>query len=84
MGTRPIRNVPASIHARLLQRLWAGFLTNALLYTDGPVTLADVGDRIQSFLGPVRSSIFRHRPFRRQWSPGGPWWRVGDEGEKDE
>ncbi len=66
------------------QRLWAGFLTNALLYTDGPVVLSDVGDRIRSFLGPVYASIVGREPFRRQWSPGGPWRRVGKEEDKDE
>ena len=97
----PIKNVPASVHARLrnvgrsqgtqlsdgvpavlepsffsgeeLQRLWAGFLTNALLFGDGPVVLSDVGDRIRGFLEPIHASIVRNEPFRRRWPPGGPW-----------
>ena len=61
------------------ERLWAGFLTNALLFSDGPVALSDVGDRIRRFLGPVHSSIVRNEPFRRNWSPGGPWRPIEEE-----
>ena len=56
-----------------LERLWSGFLTNALLFGDGPVVLSDVGARIRSFLEPIRASIVRGEPFRRHWPPGGPW-----------
>ena len=62
------------------ERLWAGFLTNALLFSDGPVVLSDVGDRIRSFLGPVHSSIVRDEPFGWHWSPGGPWRPIAEEG----
>ena len=61
------------------ERLWAGFLTNAVLLVDGPVVLADVGNRIRSFLGPVHASIVRNEPFRRHWSPGGPWRPIEEE-----
>ena len=67
-----------------LQRLWAGFLTNALLFGDGPVVLSDVGDRIRSFLEPIHASIVRDEPFRRDWQPGGPWRpQLGQEGSID-
>ena len=62
------------------ERLWAGFLTNALLFSDGPAVLSDVGERIRRFLGPVHSSIVRDEPFRRRWSPGGPWRPIEEEG----
>ena len=62
------------------ERLWAGFLGNTLLYSDGPVVLSDVGDRLRRFLGPIHSSIVRDRPFERQWPPGGPWLPITDVG----
>ncbi len=64
-----------------LQRLWTGFLTNALLFGDGRVVLSDVGDRMRSFLEAVHASIVRDEPFRRRWQPGGPWRpQTGEEG----
>ena len=74
--------VPAVLEASFFsgeerERLWAGFLNNALLYADEPLVLSDVGDRIRRFLGPVRSSIVRDEPFRWRWSPGGPWRPLG-------
>ena len=63
------------------ERLWAGFLTNALLFSDGPVALSDVGDRIRSFLEPIYSSVIQNAPFPDTWPPGGPWPDVdGDDG----
>ena len=52
--------------------MWTGFLSNALLFADGPVVLADVGDRIRAFLEPVYSSIVRNAPLQEDWPPGWP------------
>lgn len=84
-GTILDNEVPALLEASFFsgeerERLWAGFLRNALLYADGPLVLSDVGDRIRRFLGPVHASIVRDEPFRRRWSPGGPWRPIGEEG----
>ena len=84
-GTTLDDEVPALLEASFFsaeerERLWAGFLTNALLFSDGPVVLSDVGDRIRRFLGPVHTSIVRDEPFRRRWSPGGPWRPIGEGG----
>ena len=82
-GTVLGNEVPALLEASFSgeerERLWAGFLTNALLFADGPGVLSDVGDRIRSFLGPVHSRIVRSEPFRRNWLPGGPWRLIGGE-----
>lgn len=55
------------------QRMWTGFLSNALLFDDGPAVLSDVGDRIRAFLEPVYFSVVQKEPFQNDWLPGGPW-----------
>ena len=53
---------------------------------DGPVLLADAGDELQRFLGPVCDSLIAENPFTQAWPAGGPWRlgiqaRTGDEGD---
>ena len=85
-GTILGNNVPAPLEPSFFsdeerQRTWTGFLTSALLFSDGPVALSDVGDRIRSFLEPIYSSIIWNAPFPHTWPPGGPWPEMdGDDG----
>ena len=38
-----------------------------------PSSFEVIGDRIQTFLGPVRDSILAGESFERNWPPTGPW-----------
>ena len=66
------------------QRMWTGFLSNALLFNDGPVALADMGDRLRAFLEPIYSSIIWNEPFEDGWPPGGPWSHANEDATADE
>jgi hypothetical protein len=38
-----------------------------------PAQFGDIGERITSFLGPVRDSIVATEPFAQTWPPSGAW-----------
>ena len=38
-----------------------------------PASFAEIGERVVTFLGPVRESIMADTPFVRRWPAGGPW-----------
>ena len=52
---------------------WRNYLAAGAVLIPPPVQFADVGERITSFLGPVRESIVATEPFAQTWPPGGPW-----------
>lgn len=38
-----------------------------------PAAIAEIGERVRAFLGPVRESILAGIPFEMRWPSGGPW-----------
>ncbi len=56
-----------------LQGYWTAYGHQGGLFNLPPSAFEVVGNRIQSFLGPVRDSIVAGEPFKMNWSPRGPW-----------
>ena len=55
------------------QNFWRNYRQVGQLLSPPPSAFEDIGDRIQSFLGPVRDSILAGQPFEMHWPAGGPW-----------
>ncbi|MYC31520.1 MAG: nucleotidyl transferase AbiEii/AbiGii toxin family protein [Chloroflexi bacterium] len=53
--------------------LWNAYGRRGEILSPPPSAFEEIGERIQSFLGPVRDSILAGEPFDMKWSPGGPW-----------
>ena len=70
---RPEALTPAFYSNPQLQNYWTGYGSRGALIHHPPSAFEEIGDRIQSFLGPVRDSILADEPFDMNWSPGGPW-----------
>ena len=60
-----------------LIRLWRDYRTSTNPLVPPPDALEVVGERIFTFLAPIRESVLTDAPFDLSWPPGGPW-RVGD------
>ncbi len=56
-----------------LQDLWTIFRHQGGLLYPPPDSFENIGIRIQSFLGPVRTSILLAESFENHWPAGGPW-----------
>ena len=56
-----------------LQDYWTAYGHQGGLFNLPPSAFEVVGDRIQSFLRPVRDNILAGEPCRMYWPPGGPW-----------
>ena len=57
-----------------LQTRWQFYLHRFTLLFQTPfVSFEDVGERIRTFLGPVRESVLADAPFVMDWPLGGPW-----------
>ena len=56
-----------------LQARWSAYLRAGAFRVSPPASFELIGERIRSFLGPVRASIVAGDPFNRPWHPGGPW-----------
>ena len=56
-----------------LQNRWQSYGQDGQLLSSPPSAFEDIGDRIQSFLGPIRRSILAGQPFGMHWPAGGPW-----------
>lgn len=54
---------------------WRNYLAAGAVLIPPPMQFGDIGERITSFLGPVRESILATEPFEQNWLPGGPWKR---------
>jgi len=63
------------LHAR-----WQSYLRAGAFRTSPPTGFAEIGERIRSFLGPVRISIVTGDPLEMTWPAGGPWGRRTVEG----
>ena len=69
-----------------IEATWRAYLSKGQFRHSPPRSMQEVGDRIRSFLGPVRESILGGSPFESHWPAGGPWQpgasaREGDEGD---
>ena len=76
-GTLHTSELPEALRPAFYQdarraEYWQAFLRKA----GAAVTPADfnaVGERVRTFLGPVRESLVRGEAFTRAWPAGGPW-----------
>ena len=55
------------------QELWGDYGRRGELLSPPPSAFEEVGQRIQTFLGPIRNSILAGEPFDMHWPAGGPW-----------
>jgi hypothetical protein len=63
----------AFYHLPELTTRWRNYLAAGAVLIPPPARFGDIGERITSFLGPVRESIVATEPFARTWPLGGPW-----------
>ena len=56
-----------------MQERWMAYGRQGGLLSSPPSAFEPIGDRIRSFLGPVRDSILAGESFEMHWSPRGPW-----------
>ena len=64
---------PAFYSNAQLQDYWTAYGRHGALLHPPPSAFEEIGNRIQSFLGPVRNSILTGEPFDMHWLPGGTW-----------
>lgn len=64
---------PAFYTGNEMQARWRGYLTAGAVLIPPPPQFEVIGERIMTFLGPVRNASVAGEPFTRTWSPGGPW-----------
>ncbi len=69
---------PAFYSTLQLQDYWTAYGHHGALMHLPPSAFEDIGERIQSFLGPVRNCILAGETFDMNWSPGGPWQLPGN------
>lgn len=55
------------------QERWGAYGRGGELLSPPPGSFEEVGQRIQSFLGPIRDSVMAGEPFEMRWPAGGPW-----------
>jgi len=53
---------------------WRSYLAAGTVLQPPPAPFAVIGERISSFLGPVRKSIMQSEPLESTWRPAGPWF----------
>jgi hypothetical protein len=63
----------AFYHLPELTTRWRNYLAAGAVLIPPPARFGDIGERITSFLGPVRESIVATEPVARTWPLGGPW-----------
>lgn len=69
--------------AALTTAFYAGAQDRWLDYRDKgplnppPASFAEIGERVRTFIGPVRASIVGDTPFVQHWPAGGPWRPAG-------
>ena len=56
-----------------LQARWGAYLRRGQFLNSPPLDFEDIGERIRTFLGPIRESILAEVPFDLAWSAGGSW-----------
>jgi hypothetical protein len=63
----------AFYHLPELANRWRNYLAAGAVLIPPPARFGDIGERITSFLGPVRDSIVATEPLVQTWPPSGPW-----------
>ena len=56
-----------------LQNRWQSYGLDGQLLSQPPSAFEAIGNRVQSFLGPIRENIMAKVRFEKQWPAGGPW-----------
>ena len=74
---------PAFYSNPQLQDYWTAYGHQGGLFNLPPSAFEVVGDRIQSFLGPVRDNILAGEPFEMHWPAGGTWEARNTQREAD-
>ena len=69
----PLALTPAFYTDARLNRRWSDYRTSTNPLIPPPDTVPVVGERIATFLTPIRESVLEDLPFDMDWSPGGPW-----------
>ena len=64
---------PAYYSSQQVQEYWVAYGRRGGLFNPSPSEFEVVGDRIRSFLGPIRASILAGQSFEMNWPPTGPW-----------
>jgi hypothetical protein len=63
----------AFYHLPELTTRWRNYLAAGAVLIPPPAQFGDIGERITSFLGPVRASILAGESLAARWSPAGSW-----------
>ena len=72
-GERPVALLPGYLRRHARAQHWQVLLRQIATDADGPAGLADAGEELRRFLGPVCDSLIEESPFARVWPAGGPW-----------
>lgn len=56
-----------------LQSRWRAYVRAGAFRNPPPADFEEVGERVRSFLGPVRESLVAQTALEVVWPPGGPW-----------
>ena len=81
-GERPVALLPAYYDDTARAQHWQVLQRQVGTDADGPARLADAGEELQRFLGPVCDSVITENPFPRAWPAGGPW-QLGIQGRTE-
>jgi len=71
-GAVPTGLLPVFGEDAIRQTQWAAFIRN-LRSEDITVSLTEVISNIKTFLLPPVQALYKQKPFRGSWAPGGPW-----------
>ena len=69
----PLALTPAFYSDDRLIRLWGEYRTSTDPLVPPPDAFEAVGERVVTFLAPIRGSVLTDAPFDMSWPPGGPW-----------
>ena len=72
-GPRPLALLPDYYEDTARVERWQALQQQIGMDADGPAQLADAGEELRRFLGPVCDSLIDDGPFTRTWPVGGPW-----------
>ncbi len=62
--------------------MWRAFHQKSGLQVEVPAAFAAVGERVITFLGPVREALASRGEFARVWAKGGPWRTLASPQER--
>ena len=77
-GTGLMSETPAALTAAFysnadMQNRWRRYLDREAFLAAPPESFDIIGERIQTFLAPVRETTLQGSPFNAHWPAGGPW-----------